>query len=122
MRVLLDENLPHDLIAELIGHDAVTVQGLGWSGVQNGDLLHRAAGQIDAFVTMDRKLEREHDLTVLQCGVIMLLARSNRVQWTQPSGRSRGRIAISGKALITTLSNVSSGQAVRAASSTKSVS
>jgi hypothetical protein len=84
VRVLLDENLPHDLIAELIGHDAVTVQGLGWSGVQNGDLLRRAAGRIDALVTMDRKLEREHDLTVLPFGVVILLARSNRVQHLLP--------------------------------------
>jgi hypothetical protein len=53
VRVLLDENLPHDLIAELIGHDVVTVQGLGWAGVKNGDLLRRAAGQIDAFVTIE---------------------------------------------------------------------
>ena len=84
MRVLFDENLPHDLIAELIGHDVVTVQGLGWSGVKNGDLLRRAAGQIDTFVTMDRKLEREHDLTVLPFGVVVLLARSNRVQHLLP--------------------------------------
>ena len=83
MRVLLDENLPHDLIAELTGHDVVTVQGAGWSGVKNGDLLPRAAGQTDAFVTMDRKLEREHDLTV-PFGVIVLLARSNRVEQVLP--------------------------------------
>ena len=84
MRVLLDENLPHDLIAELIGHDAVTLQGLGWSGVKNGDLLRRAAGQIDGFVTMDRNLEREHDLTILPFGVIVLLARSNRMHHLLP--------------------------------------
>ena len=84
MRVLPDENLPHDLIAELIGQDVMTVQGLGWAGVKNGDLLHRAAGQIEAFVTMDRKLEREHDLTGLPFGVIVLLARSNRVQHLLP--------------------------------------
>ncbi|HEX9366413.1 MAG TPA: DUF5615 family PIN-like protein [Vicinamibacterales bacterium] len=80
MRVLLDENLPHDLIAQLTGHDVVTVQGLGWAGVKNGDLLGRAAGLIDVFLTMDRRLEREHDLTLLPFGVIVLLARSNRVQ------------------------------------------
>ena len=32
MRVLLDENLPHDLIVELADYDVVTVQGLGWLG------------------------------------------------------------------------------------------
>ena len=41
---------------------------------------------------------------------------------TQSSDRSRGRTAMSGNALITVLSNVSSGRPVRAANSTKSVS
>jgi hypothetical protein len=54
VRVLLDENLPHDLISELVGHEVVTVQGLGWAGVKNGDLLRRASGQVAAFVTMER--------------------------------------------------------------------
>jgi hypothetical protein len=84
VRVLLDENLPHDLIAKLTGHQAGTVQGCGWSGMKNGDLLRRAAGQFDAFVTMDRKLEREHDLTVVPFGVIVILARSNRMEHLRP--------------------------------------
>jgi len=52
VRVLLDENLPHDLIAALVGHSVSTVQGLGWAGTKNGDLLRRASGVTDAFVTM----------------------------------------------------------------------
>jgi hypothetical protein len=80
VRVLLDENLPHDLIASLSDHDVHTVQGLGWAGTKNGDLLRRAAGQIDAFLTMDRKLEREHDLAALPFGVLVIVARSNRMQ------------------------------------------
>ena len=84
MRVLLDENLPHDLIVELTGHDVVTVQGLGWAGVKNGELLLRAAGHIAAFVTMDRQLEREHDLSVLPFGVVVVRARSNRMQDLRP--------------------------------------
>ena len=79
MRVLLDENIPHDLIPQFPGHVVLTVQGLGWAGVKNGDLLVRARGQIDAFVTMDRKLERQHDLTALPFGIVVIMARSNRV-------------------------------------------
>jgi hypothetical protein len=45
---LLDENLPHDLIAGLVGHSVATVQGLGWAGTKNGDLLRRASGVTDA--------------------------------------------------------------------------
>ena len=68
MRVLLDESLPHDLIEALSGHSVLTVQGLGWAGAKNGDLLKRATGHIDALVTMDRRLEREHDLSGLPLG------------------------------------------------------
>ena len=80
MRVLLDENLPHDLIATLADHDVVTVQGLGWAGTLNGELLRRASGTIDAFVTMDRKLERQHDLSTLPFGVVVVVARSSKIQ------------------------------------------
>lgn len=79
MRVLLDENIPHDLIPQFASHDVSTVQGLGWAGIKNGDLLERARGAIDVFVTMDRKLEKQHDLSVLPFGVVVILARSNRM-------------------------------------------
>jgi len=79
VRVLPDENLPHDLIAALSGHEVSTVQGLGWAGVENGELLKRASGHTDVFVTMDRKLERQQNLTVLPFGVVLVVARSNRV-------------------------------------------
>jgi len=79
VRVLLDENIPHDLIPQFAGHDVSTVQGLGWAGIKNGDLLERARRTIDVFVTMDRKLEKQHDLSVLPFGVVVILARSNRM-------------------------------------------
>ena len=80
MRVLLDENLPHDLIAKLSGHTVSTVQGMGWAGVENGELLRRASGLTDVFITMDRRLEHQQDIAALPFGVILLVARSNRVQ------------------------------------------
>lgn len=79
MRVLLDENLPHDLASLLGGHDVSTVQGLGWAGLTNGELLRRASGRIDVLVTMDRKLEHQQNLGVLSFGVIVIRARSNRL-------------------------------------------
>jgi hypothetical protein len=78
VRVGLDENIPHDLIPQLAGHDVSTVQGLGWAGIKNGDLLQRASDTIDVLVTMDRKLE-EHDLSKLPFGVLVIVARSNRI-------------------------------------------
>lgn len=84
MRVLLDENLPHDLIEELAGHEVVTIQEMGWAGAKNGDLLQRASGRIAAFLTMDRNLEYQHHLTALAFGVVVIRAKSNRMQDLRP--------------------------------------
>jgi hypothetical protein len=43
MKLLLDENLPHRLRLLITGHDVRTVSYMGWSGVENGELLSRAA-------------------------------------------------------------------------------
>ena len=79
MRVLLDENLPYDLIAALAGRSVSTVSGLGWAGTKNGALLKRASGVTDAFVTMDGKLEHQQDISVLPVGVVVVGAPSNRM-------------------------------------------
>lgn len=84
MRVLLDENVPRDLKTTLVGHDVVTVQELGWSGALNGELLKRASGTIEAFVTLDRKLEHQHDTSALPFGVVVLRARSSKMQDLAP--------------------------------------
>jgi len=39
MRLLLDENLPHQLRLELPGHDVFTAAYMGLGGVENGELL-----------------------------------------------------------------------------------
>ena len=79
MRVLLDENLPRDLTQVLVGHEVVTVQGLGWAGLKNGELLRRAAGQFDAFITMDSNLQFQQRLEGLTFAIVVIHARSNRV-------------------------------------------
>jgi hypothetical protein len=80
VRVLLDENLPHDLIEALTGHDVQTVQALGWAGTKNGELLRRASGRTDAFLTMDRRLPDQPDVARLPFGVVLIVAASNRMQ------------------------------------------
>jgi hypothetical protein len=52
MKLILDENLPHQLRHELPGHDCYTVAFMGWGGVENGELLSRAASAgFDAVLT-----------------------------------------------------------------------
>lgn len=84
MRILLDEQLPLDLAAELVGHEVHTVVGLGWQGVTNGELLRRASGRFEALVTMDRNLEFQQNLDMLPFGVILLRAASNRMVHLRP--------------------------------------
>jgi len=79
VRVLLDENLPHDLASELVEHDVATVQGLGWAGIKNGELLQRATDKIDAFLTMDRNIEHQQNVGALSFGIVLIRARSNRM-------------------------------------------
>jgi hypothetical protein len=79
VRVLLGENLPHDLAGALTGHLVLTVHQLGWAGVKNGELLLRAAGQFDSFITMDTNLQFQQRLQDRPFGVIVLRARSNRM-------------------------------------------
>jgi hypothetical protein len=43
VKLLLDENLPHDLRHHLVGHEVFTVTYMGWSGTKNGALLLLAA-------------------------------------------------------------------------------
>jgi hypothetical protein len=84
VRVLLDENLPHDLSQALAGHSISTVHGLGWAGTNNGALLRRASGTIDAFVTMDTNLEHQQNVAVLSFGIVVVGAPSNRMEDLAP--------------------------------------
>ena len=86
MRVLLDENLPHELRPLLMPvHDVFTVAYLGWAGTANGRLLARAAADgFDVLVTTDRGYEHQQNLTRLPCGVALLLCRSNKIDDVRP--------------------------------------
>ena len=68
----------------LRGHEVETVVGLGWAGVTNGELLQRATGRFDAFVTMDKQLEHQQAVRSLPFGIVLLLAPSNRMSDLQP--------------------------------------
>ena len=66
MKVLLDENLPHPIRLELPGHDVITTAYMKWSGIENGELLRRAAeAAFDVVITNDRGLEYEQNLEAL---------------------------------------------------------
>ena len=79
MRILLDENFPVDFAKLFPDHDIHTVHSLGWSGIKNGELLRRAHSVCDVFVTLDRNLEFQQNIKILQFGVVVVRATSSRV-------------------------------------------
>jgi hypothetical protein len=68
MRILLDENLPADFAALLVGHEASNVHSHGWVGIKNGELLRRAHGVCEVFVTLDRSVEFQQNIKIGHMG------------------------------------------------------
>lgn len=68
MCVLLDECLPRRLKRELPDHEVRTAPEMGWAGVENGELLRLASGEFDVFITVDRSLEFQQNLSDLALG------------------------------------------------------
>jgi hypothetical protein len=58
---------------------------MNWSGIENGELLRRAADDgFDAVLTNDRGLEHEQTVDSLPVAVIVLLAKANIVEAIRP--------------------------------------
>jgi len=72
MRVLIDECLPRPLKSRLLGHDYRTVQEMGWDGVKNGQLLLLAESQFEVFLTGDKNLRYQQNLTERQIAIVLL--------------------------------------------------
>jgi hypothetical protein len=77
--VLLDECVDRRLASDIQGHEVKTVPEAGWAALTNGDLLARAGHEFEAFVTVDRSLPFQQDLSRFSIAVIVLRARSNRL-------------------------------------------
>ncbi len=85
MKVLLDENLPHELRHRLPGHDVFTVQYLGWNGLKNGALLPLAGAEgFDVMLTLDNGVAYPQSIPTLPLAVIVLAASSNDMTDLEP--------------------------------------
>nr|VFJ66368.1 MAG: hypothetical protein BECKDK2373B_GA0170837_11673 [Candidatus Kentron sp. DK]VFJ67004.1 MAG: hypothetical protein BECKDK2373C_GA0170839_11583 [Candidatus Kentron sp. DK] len=77
--ILLDECLDRKFADKITGYSAQTVAKAGWASFKNGNLLQRAQADFDIFITADRSLIYQQNLSNFDIAVIVLLARSNKV-------------------------------------------
>jgi len=74
----VDECLPEDLAGWLADSEVRTVQQMGWAGVKNGELLRRAEGVFDLFLTADKNLRYQQNLKGRRLAILVL--PSNRLK------------------------------------------
>ena len=84
MRLLLDESVPMQLRSLFVGHDVSTVRYMEWSSKSNGELLALARDEFDAFITLDRNLEHQQNITERDIPIIVLIARRSRIDYLEP--------------------------------------
>jgi len=84
VRILLDECVNAGVKAAFPGHAVRTVSEIGRQGTKDGSLLAYAQDSFDAFVTIDRKLERQHDLKKLRMGVVVARVPRNEIVAYRP--------------------------------------
>ena len=72
MKILLDECVPWPMHRLLTGHTCSTVQGKGWGGIKNGDLLRRAEGEFNLFITSDQNIRYQQNLLGRRIAIVEL--------------------------------------------------
>jgi predicted nuclease of predicted toxin-antitoxin system len=76
MRVLFDQGTPVPLRTFLIGHVVSTAHEQGWSELKNGELLAAAEPSFDVFVTTDRNLRYQQNLSDRRLSILVLATTS----------------------------------------------
>lgn len=75
-RILLDECIDRRLAKKITGHFVRTAVEMGWAGLDNGRLLSRAEKEFDVFITVDRNLSFQQNLTKFEIAVLVLRSPS----------------------------------------------
>ncbi len=84
MKILLDENMPHQLLKAVCaeGHEVDSVHSLGIAGVKNGDLYRVARNEYDLLFSKDaafnewaKKIKEDHRVKYV---FVTLLQKSQR--------------------------------------------
>lgn len=84
MKILLDECIDRRLAKEFVGYEIKTVPQMGWAGIKDRELLILAASVFDVFITADRNLSFQQNLSPFDLSLIILQAQSNRLVDLKP--------------------------------------
>jgi predicted nuclease of predicted toxin-antitoxin system len=79
-RILLDECVPAKLRREIPGHEVRAVREYGWASKLNGDLIRAANAEFDVFVTVDRNLIHQQNLSNVKLAIVVLIAYRTNVK------------------------------------------
>ena len=73
MRILFDNGTPRGVAAALSDHTVDEARSHGWDTLKNGDLLDAAeAAGFDVFLTTDRNLRHQQNLTGRKIAIVVL--------------------------------------------------
>jgi hypothetical protein len=73
MRVLFDNGTPRGVAGALTGHTVEEARAHGWDTLRNGELLDAAeAAGFEVFVTTDRHIRYQQNLTGRQIAIVVL--------------------------------------------------
>ena len=89
MRLLIDECLPRTIKFLLASgrHECTTVQEAGFSGKENGELLTLAERDFDVFVTIDKNIQYQQNMSNRSIAILIVRANSNDIDDIRPQVR-----------------------------------
>jgi hypothetical protein len=79
VKILLDEGVPIQILPAFRDHDITTVQREGWGSMKNGELIARADGSFDVFVTCDKNLKYQQNLKNRTIAILELSTNKRRI-------------------------------------------
>jgi hypothetical protein len=72
MRVLFDKSAPYGLVRHLEGHVVSTTEECGWDRLANGDLLAAEEAGFHVFLTSDKNLRYQQNLSTRNIALVVL--------------------------------------------------
>ena len=78
MKVLLDENIPEELKADLSAHEVYSIREMGWKGKKNGELIQNLVKErFEILLTADKNMQYQQNLKKIPIVLIVLKVKMN---------------------------------------------